>query len=329
MKLAKPLAPLLRMLVSVMLAAVLCGPAAGQGWPSRPLRIVVPYAPGGASDVVARNVGQALSEALGQPVVVENRPGGGGLVGTEVVASAAPDGHTLLLYVENNTIFPSTVKELRHDPVTSFAPITVLVRGSNVLAATPALPVKNLQELVQYAKQHPNALSYASPGAGTSQHLAFEIIRNAEKLDVVHIPYKGGGQAIIDLVGGKVELGMLGIAPTLPQLKAGRIKALAVTGRTRSRLLPDVPTVAESGFPGFEAEQWLGLVAPAKTPAPIVARLHDELVRIMAQKPMVERMAALGMEPATNPTPEDFARLISGELKRWSVAAKAAGLQPE
>ena len=328
MKIARKL-PLVRKLLLAFVASVLCGTAAGQAWPARPIKIVVPYAPGGASDVVARNVAQPLSEVLGQPVVVENRPGAGGLLGTEVVANAAPDGYTLLLYVDNNTIFPSRVKEMRHDPVTSFAPITLLVRGANVLVGTPALPVRNLQELVQHAKQHPNTLSYATPGPGTAQHLAFEMIRNAASLDVVHIPYKGGGQAIIDLVGGKVELGMLGIAPTLPHLKSGKIKALAVTGRTRSSLLPDVPTVAESGFPGYQAEQWLGLVAPAKTPSAIIARLHDELVKIMAQKPMIERMAGLGMEAATNATPEDFARMIGSELKLWAGAAKAAGVKPE
>jgi tripartite-type tricarboxylate transporter receptor subunit TctC len=198
-----------------------------------------------------------------------------------------------------------------------------------VLAATPALPVKNLQELVQYAKKHPNELSYATPGPGTAQHLAFEMIRNAAALDVVHIPYKGGGQAIIDLVSGKVQLAMLGIAPTLPHLKSEKIKALAVTGRTRSSLLPDVPTVAESGFPGYQAEQWLGIVAPAKTPPAIIARLHDEIAKIMAQKSMAERMAGLGMEAAASRTPDEFARMIGEELKRWAGAAKIAGIKPE
>ena len=315
--------------LTVAFATLLCGTASAQSWPSRPIRIVVPYAPGGASDVAARNVAQPLSEALGQPVVVENRAGAGGLVGTEAVASAPADGYTLLLYVENNTIFPSTVKDLRHDPVASFTPVSVLVRGSNVLAATPALPVNNLQELVKYAKEHPNALSYATPGTGTSQHLAFEIIRNAADVDIVHVPYKGGGQAIIDLVGGKVELGMIGIAPTLAHIKAKSIKPLAVTGRTRSPMLPDVPTVAESGFPGFAAEQWLGIVAPAKTPPAIVARLHDEIAKIMRQKPMIERMAALGMEAAPSASPDEFAALIRDELKRWNAAAKSARLKPE
>ena len=329
MNLAPRSALLLKVFLALALAICVSEMAAAQSWPSRPIKLVVPYAPGGATDSVARQVAQPLGEALGQPVVVENRPGAGGLVGTEAVANAAPDGYTLLMYVENNTIFPATVKQLHHDPVTSFTPITVLVRGSNVLAATPALPVKNLQELVAYAKEHPNALSYATPGTGTSQHLAFEIIRSAANLDIVHVPYKGGGQAIVDLVSGKLELGMLGIAPTVPFLKDGKIKPLAVTGRTRSPILPDVPTVAESGFPGFQAEQWLGVVAPAQTPPAVIARLHEELTKVLRQKSIVDRMAAIGMEPAPNANPQEFARMIQDELKRWQAAAKAAQLRPE
>lgn len=329
MKLARRSAILLQVILALLLAVSVRHVTAAESWPSRPIKLVVPYAPGGATDTVARHVAQPLAEALRQPVVVENRPGAGGLLGTEAVANAAPDGYTLLMYVENNTIFPSTTKQMHHDPVASFAPITVLVRGSNVLAASPAVPVNNLQELVAYAKQHPNALSYATPGAGTSQHLAFEIIRTAANLDIVHIPYKGGGQAIVDLMSGKVELGMLGITPVLPYLKDGKLKALAVTGRTRSPVLPNVPTVAESGFPGFQAEQWLGVVAPARTPPAIIARLHHELAKILRQKSIVERMAAIGMEPAPNASPDEFARMIQDELKRWHTAAEAAHIQPE
>ena len=319
--------------VLAALAALLCAvapPAAlAQSWPSKPVRIIVPHAPGGVTDVVTRTVAQPLSEALGQPVVVDNRPGAAGLLGTEVAATAAPDGYTLLMFVDTNTIFPSTVKSLRHDPAKSFAPITILGRGAHVLVAHPSLPVETLQDLVRYAKAHPRELSYASPGTGSPQHLGVEIIKSAAGLDMVHIPYTGGGQAIVDVVGGQVKLGILGMAPALPHIKAGRLKALVVTGATRSKVLPDVPTVAESGFPGFETGQWQGIVAPAGTPAAVITRTHDELLKIMRQPAIAEKLASIGMDTTTSATPEDFARMLQDELKRWPEVVKAAGIQAE
>ncbi len=311
------------------LAQLISLSAAAQTWPTKPLKIIVPHAPGGVTDVVTRTVAQPLGEALGQSVVVENRPGAAGLLGTEIVAKAAPDGYTLLMFVDTNTIFPSTVKQLQHDPATSFAPITILGRGSHVLVAHPSLPVNNLQELIAYAKQHPKELSYASPGTGSPQHLGFEIIRTTSGIDVVHIPYKGGGQAIVDVLGGNVKLGMLGMAPALPHIKAGKLKALAVTGGKRSNVLPDVPTVAESGFPGFETGQWQGIVAPAGTPPAVVLRVHDELVKVMKQPAVAEKLTSIGMDTTTSATPEDFAAMLQVELKRWPAVVKAAGIQPE
>ncbi len=304
-------------------------PSMAQGWPVKPVKIIVPHAPGGVTDVVTRTLAQPLSEALGQPVVVENRPGAAGLLGTDVVAKAAPDGYTLLMFVDTNTIFPSTVKQLQHDPATSFAPITVLGRGSHVLIAHPSLPVNNLQELIAYAKAHPKELSYASPGTGSPQHLGFEIIKNSSGIDVVHIPYKGGGQAIVDVLGGNVKLGMLGMAPALPHIKAGKLKALAVTGGRRSSVLPDVPTVAESGFPGFETGQWQGIVAPAGTPPIAIQRVHAELLKIMRQPAVAEKLGSIGMDTTTSSTPDDFARMLQEELKRWPAVVKSAGIQPE
>jgi len=304
-------------------------PAQAQPWPSKPVRIIVPHAPGGVTDIVTRTVAQPLSEALGQPVVVDNRPGAAGLLGTDYAAAAAPDGYTLLMFVDTNTIFPSTVKAMRHDPLKSFAPITILGRGAHVLVAHPSLPVANLQELVRYAKLHPGELSFASPGTGSPQQLGAEIIKLSAGIDMVHIPYKGGGQAIVDVVGGQVKLGMLGMAPALPHIKAGKIKALAVTGSARSKVLPEVPTVAESGFPGFETGQWQGIVAPAGTPAAVILRVHDELLKIMRQPAIAEKLASIGMDTTTSATPEDFARLLQEELKRWPDVVKAAGIQPE
>jgi tripartite-type tricarboxylate transporter receptor subunit TctC len=300
-----------------------------QTWPSRPIRLIVPHAPGGATDIVTRTVAQPLSEALGQPVIVDNRPGAAGLLGTDLAATAAPDGYTLLMFVDTNTIFPSTIKNMRHDPAKSFAPITILGRGSHVLVAHPSLPANNLQELVQYAKQHPKELSYASPGTGSPQHLGVEIIKLTSGIDMVHIPYKGGGQAIVDVLGGQVKLGILGMPPALAHIKAGRLKALAVTGATRSKLLPDVPTVAESGFPGFETGQWQGIVAPAGTPNVVIVRVHDELLKIMRQPAVAEKLASIGMDTTTSATPDAFAKTMQDELKRWPDVVKAAGIQPE
>lgn len=321
-----------RMAVAALAAGVaLLQPwsATAQGWPVKPVKIIVPHAPGGVTDVVTRTVAQPISEALGQAVVVENRPGAAGLLGTDMAAKAPADGYTLLMFVDTNTIFPSTVKQLQHDPVTSFTPITLLGRGSHVLVAHPSLPVANLQELIAYAKKHPRELSYASPGTGSPQHLGFEIIKNTSGIDVVHIPYKGGGQAIVDVLGGTVKLGMLGMAPALPHLKAGKLKALAVTGGKRSNVLPDVPTVAESGFPGFETGQWQGIVAPAGTPQAAIQRMHDELVKVMRQPAVAEKLASIGMDTTTSATPEDFAKMLQEELKRWPSVVKAAGIQPE
>jgi len=194
----------------------LCSIAHAQDWPSKPIKLIVPHAPGGVTDAVARILAQPLSEAIRQTLIIDNRPGAAGLLGTDIAAKSSPDGYTLLMYVDTNTIFPSTIKQLNHDPIQSFDPVTILGKGSHVLVAHPNLGVNNLQDLIRYIKLHPNNLSYASPGTGSPQHLGMEIIKNAYQLDVTHIPYKGGGQAISDVVGGQVTLGMLGMAPPLP-----------------------------------------------------------------------------------------------------------------
>ena len=248
------------MLALSAVVVALVAPAGAQTWPSRPIRLIVPHAPGGVTDVVARLVAQPLGEALGQSVIVENKPGASGLVGTESAASAAPDGYTFVMFVDANTILPSTVKQLNHDPLKSFAPITVLGRGSHVIVAHPSLGVRTLPELIAYAKKNPGTLSYASPGIGSPQNLSMETIKNATGIDLTHIPYKGGGQAIGDVVSGQVKVGVLGMAPALPYIKSGKLIALAVTGAARVALLPDVPTVAESAVPGFETAQWQGIV---------------------------------------------------------------------
>ncbi|HTE35745.1 MAG TPA: tripartite tricarboxylate transporter substrate binding protein [Reyranella sp.] len=317
------------MLALSAVVVALVAPAGAQTWPSRPIKLIVPHAPGGVTDVVARLVAQPLGEALGQSVIVENKPGASGLVGTESAASAAPDGYTFVMFVDANTILPSTVKQLNHDPLKSFAPITVLGRGSHVIVAHPSLGVRTLPELVAYAKKNPGTMSYASPGIGSPQNLSMETIKNATGIDLTHIPYKGGGQAIGDVVSGQVKVGVLGMAPALPYIKSGKLMALAVTGAARVALLPDVPTVAESAVPGFETAQWQGISAPAGTPPAVIKRMHDELVRIMSTPQVIERLAAIGMDNSTSPTPDDFSKMIAAELQRWPAAVKLAGIQPE
>jgi len=215
------------------------------------------------------------------------------------------------------------------DALKAFAPITVLGRGSHVIVAHPTLPVRSLAELIAYAKKHPGELSYASPGLASPQSLSLEAIKKASGIDIVHIPYKGGGQAIADVASGQVKLGVLGMAPSLPHIKSGKLVALAVTGAKRSPLLPDVPTVAEAALPGFETAQWQGIAAPAGTPPEIIKRIHDELVRIMGTPHVVERLSAIGMDNSTSPTPDDFRQLIEADLKRWPAIVQAAGIQPE
>src|SRR3954470_9290530 len=320
---------LIRLAIAMVLIVAGAASAFAQAWPSRPIRIIVCYAPGGVTDVVARLVAQPLAEALGQSIVVENKPGANGMIGSQIVADSAPDGYTLLMYVDGNTVLPSIMKKMPFEPLKAFAPITVLGRGSHVIVAHPTLPVRSLGDLIDYAKKHPGELSYASPGLASPQSLSVEAIKSAKGIDIVHVPYKGGGQAIADVASGTVKVGVLGMAPTLPHLQGGKLIALAVTGARRSPLLPDVPTVAEVAVPGFETPQWQGMVAPAGTPPAVVMRLHDELVRIMATPGIVERMKAIGMDSATSPTPADFGRQIAGDLARWPAMVRAAGIQPQ
>ena len=291
----------LRALGALVLASMI-STAHAQSWPAKPVRLIVPHAPGGVTDVVARMVAQPLSEALGQAIVIDNRPGASGLLGTAVAAKMAPDGYTLLMYVDVNT---------------------------HVLVAHPSLGVNNLQELAAHVKARPRELSYASPGTGSPQHLGMEIIRNAHGMDLVHIPYKGGGQAIIDVVGGQVKLGMLGMAPALPHIKSGKLIAIAVTGRSRSVALPQIPTVAESGLAGFETGQWQGVVVPAGTPAPITERLHSEMVKVMQRADIKEKLQTIGMDNSTSATPAAFRAMLKDEVGKWAAVVKASGIQPE
>lgn len=299
-------------------ATVVCA----QGYPERPVKWVVPYAAGGASDVLARSLTERLSATLGQRVLVDNRPGAGGNIGSDAVAKSAADGYTLLQVTDGNTISPSIYPSLAYDPVKDFTPITLLATGPHVIVAHPSMPANTLGELIALAKAQPGALSYATAGIGSAQHLAGEMLKRDAAIDIVHVPYKGGGAAIVDLVGGQVKVGIMGMAPVLPHIQAGRLKAIAVTGRSRSPALPSTPTVAESGVPGFESVQWFGVAAPAGTPRAIVDRLYKEIQVAMKTPEMKERLNSIGAEAVVS-TPQAFGRYMVEDTRRWGDIVKA------
>ena len=282
--------------ILLLLAAVI--PVAGAQnnpgtYPSKPVRFIVPYVPGGAADIVGRAVAQRFSERFGVPVIVDNRAGAGGNLGTELAAKSTPDGHTILMgNVGPLSISVSLYKKLPYNPLTDLAPVSLMVIYPNVLVVHPGVAAKSVSELVTLAKARPKQLAYASAGTGSSTHLAAELLKSMAGIDMVHIPYKGGGQAVVDVMAGQVQLYFSSMLGALPHVKSGKLRALGVTSAKRSRATPDLPTIAESGFPGYEAVNWLGLLAPARTPAAIIARLNGEIVKIFSQPDVEERLAA-------------------------------------
>jgi tripartite-type tricarboxylate transporter receptor subunit TctC len=305
--------------------------AMGQGYPSKLIRLVVAYPPGGTGDITARTIGQKLGEQLGQPVIVDNRPGAGGNIGTDFVAKAPPDGYTLVAGSSNTHVTNlSLYKSVPYDPVRDFTPITIAVIVSNVLVVNPAVPAKSVAELIALARRAPGTLKFASAGIGTTPHVAGEMFRLMTNTDLVHVPYKGGAPALVDVVAGQVELMFAGLATALPHIKAGALRALAITEKTRSRLLPELPTVAESG-PGlgdFDVGLWIGFMAPANTPQDIVSRLHLEIVRALRNPQVGERLSQQGLEPLGN-TPAEFVAILRADLAKWGRIFKEAGIQPQ
>nr|WP_302474580.1 tripartite tricarboxylate transporter substrate-binding protein [Roseococcus sp. MDT2-1-1] len=301
--------------------------ASGQesaSWPGRPLRIIVPFGAGSTTDLLGRLVAQRLGEALGQPVVVENRPGAGGNIGTEAAARAPADGHTLLMgAASTNAINPSLYRSLRFDPIRDFAPVALVGLVTNVLVVPPSLPAASVPELIALARTRP--LSFASGGAGGSIHLSGELFRTMAGLDMVHVPYNGGAAALPDLLSGRVDLMFDGLPTSLPHIRAGRLRALGVTSAQRSPVLPDVPTVAEAALPGYEAEGWFGLFAPAATPAPILDRLHRELARMLAEPAVIAQLAAQGAR-AGDKVGDEFGRFALAERDKWGAVIRAAGI---
>jgi len=313
-----------RVLAAVALVA-LAGAAAAQAWPSKPVRWIVPFAPGGTTDILARTVGEKLSVALGQPVIVENKPGAGGGVGAELVAKAAPDGYTIMGgTISTHAINASLYKNLGYDPVRDFVPITLIARVPNMLVVNPSVPAKDVKELVALLRANPGKYSFASSGNGTSQHLSGELFKTMTGVDMQHIPYKGSPPALADVVGGQVTMTFDNITTAWPLAKGGKLRALAVTTATRSSIAPDVPTLAEAGLAGYEVGSWQGVFAPAGTPPEVVKRLNAEIVKIVNSPEVREKLVGLGAEPAPN-TPEEFAAMVQSEVGKWADVVKKSG----
>ena len=302
--------------------------AVAQDWPNRPLRIIVPFAPGGSADVFGRAVAQHLQGVLGQNVVIDNRPGGGSLIGTDAVAKAAPDGYTLLLMSNTHTVNESLIPAKPFALMRDFAPIAPISYSDLVLVTKPGLPFNTLGELIRAAKSKPGSMSYASSGPGTPYHMAGELFKAMAGISLVHIPYRGSAGARTDVIGGQLEM-MFDAVPTMTeQIKAGKVKALATTGLQRSAILPDVPTVAESGVPGYEATLWLGLMAPKGTPPAVVARLNSELSKYTSSAEVKRAWAAQGATPMTMGV-DEFTRHLEGDIAKWAKVVKFSGAKPE
>jgi tripartite-type tricarboxylate transporter receptor subunit TctC len=302
--------------------------AAAPAWPTRPVRIVVPFTPGGSTDILGREIAQKLAEALGQPFVVENKPGAGGSIGAAAVAGAPPDGYTLLMgHIGTLAVNPSLYKTLPYDPRTAFAPVALVARVPNVLVVNPNVPARTVAELVALAKAKPGSLRYASGGNGSAAHIAMEYFKLRTQTDIGHIPYKGTAPAVADVIGGQVEVIMTGVPAVLQQVKAGKLRAIAVSSAKPVASLPDVPTIA-AVYPDFEAVQWYGVVAPAKTPASVIALLNEEINRALATPALKARLDAEGAEAAPI-TPDAFGTMITAEIARWKPVIEQANMQPQ
>ena len=304
--------------------AAVCAGAIAQSYPAKPIRIVVPYAPGGGVDIVARAVGQELTKKLGQTVLVENRTGAGGNVGSDAVAKAAPDGYTLLMASPANTINPSLYAKMPYDPMRDLVPIALIGSVPTVLIANRSLPVANVKQLVALAKAQPGALIFGSGGSGTTEHLAGEMFKTAAGVNMLHVPYKGGAQVITDLLGGQIALMFVNQLGALPHINAGKVRALGVASAERSEALPQVPTFAESGYPEMQVSVWWGVMGPAAMPKEIVSQLNREIVAILSSPEMKERLQTLGARPIGG-TPVAFAKFFADETTRWARVVKASG----
>ena len=315
----------------LLIAALFAASASAwaQTFPARPVRMIVGFPPGGPSDIVARTVAQKLTASLGQTVIVENRAGAGGVIATEQVAKAPADGYTLIHGTIGGIAVAMSLNPNRgYDTLRDLAPITQTVTVTNILITHPSVPVKSVKELLALARAKPGVLNYGSSGAGTVTHLAGELLKHLARVDITHVAYKGSAPSLTALLAGEVDLSYENSLITLPHIRSGRVKALAVTGSRRSRLLPDLPTIAEAGLPGYGASGWYGLLAPAATPRPVIGRLHAEAVKALRLPDVVERLSGQGAEPVGN-TPEDFGAFIRSEIDKWANLVKAANMKVE
>ena len=302
--------------------------ASAQNYPSKPIRLVLPVAPGGGADVIARTVSQKVGVSLGQQFFIDNRGGAGGNIAAEMVAKAAPDGHTLVMVLSSHTINQSLYKKLNYDPIKDFAPISLLATSPFLLVVHPSVPARNVKEFIALSRATKGGLPYASSGSGLLAHLAMELLKSLGQFEATHIPHKGTGPAMMDTVAGHVAANFPTMISGLQNVKAGRLRALAVTSRIRSPLLPDVPTVAEQGFPDYEVNGWYGWLAPAGTPAKIIALLHEETSKAVRMSDVRERLVADGAVPVGS-TPEEFARFIQSESIKWAKVVKSSGASVE
>jgi len=319
-----------RRALAVLLASIAVpGRVLAQAWPGRPVRLIVPFPPGGSTDILGRSIAQKLQEALGQPFVVENKGGAGGSIGATEAARAAPDGYTLLMgHIGTLAVNPSLYPDLAYDPMRSFAPVTLIARVPNVLVVNPGVPANDVRQLIALAKSKPGALRYASGGNGSAAHLAMEYFKLRTQTDIGHIPYRGTSPAVVDVIAGQVEMIMTGVPAVIEHVKAGKLRALGVSSRMPVASMPGVPTIAASGVPDFEAIQWYGIVAPTRTPPAVIALLNAEIGRALQTPALKSRLDAEGAEAAPT-TPEAFGALIADEVARWKPVVEQSRMRPE
>jgi tripartite-type tricarboxylate transporter receptor subunit TctC len=315
------------LLCAFLIAAFFPMTATAQTYPSRPVRLIVPFPSGGSNDVVGRMIAVQLSTRLDKPVIVENQGGAGGLIGTEMAARSQPDGYTLLLVSVAYAFIPAIYK-LPYDPATAFAPVAILGAGPVVIAVTSKLPVSSVKELIALAKEKPGELNYATAGVGSFQHLASELFKLQAGVDIVHIPFKGGGPAMMDVIAGNTQIAIGSLVQMLPQIKAGKLKALGVGSANRIAALPDLPTISEAGVPGYEVTNWWGIVVPAGTPRSVIDRLHHDLTAVVASTETKKRFETEGAEPLSM-SPDEFGRFIAAETVKWARVVKDAGIRAE
>lgn len=297
-------------------------------YPMRPVRLVVPFPPGGGTDIVARTLAQKLTEIFGQPVVVDNRAGANGIIGTDQVAKARPDGHTVLITIASHAINPTLYAKLPYDTNADLAPVSLLAEYPFVITVHPSVPVKSVRELIAFAKSHPNQLSYASSGNGSGPHLGMELFKTMARIEMVHVPYKGAGAAAVDLISGQVQVFLNNFLAGMPMIKAGKLRALAVTSMKRSAVMPELPTVAEDAVPGFSVTGWYGMLVPAGTPAAVVNVLNEAVMKALRAKDVNDRLSGEAAVPVGS-TPEQFARHVETEIGKWASVIRQAGVRAE